>query len=893
MATPHDVRYRVLRLMKVHDRSKLERVDDVLKANAGKEEELIRKCVTKYGPEPAPEPFQERLERYFRAQQPSRLSEVKSLVQSFQGKEFELMSSLVAQHGEEPDPPTPRQSAPQAESAVALQRERLTRFYQHYAPDKGSGEIEKAIEKYAATGEFDKMWVILEKKYGPESSIPSKVPPTSHTDVNVEQKRRLLRFYQHYAPDKGEAEVEKAIEKYSASGEFDKMWSILEKKYGPESAIPSQEVRSVGSHNDQRTRLQAFYRHYCPDKGDSDIDKAIEKYGTTGEFDKMWAILEKKYGPESAVHNRSIGASNPVDEQRKRLLRFYQHYAPEKGEEDVSKAIEKYSVNGDFDKMWMILEKKYGPESALSSGNALALTSPPNVGNQKDRLRRFYARYAPDKSESDIVSAVEKYSKAPGGFEQMWTTLEKKYGPEEPSRAGGSSNPSNSSTSKPVEQFEPSENLGWLTPDLRQHYIRLQKFYAHYVPEKSENEILRALYRYTKTVGGVNSMWEQLQKKYGPEPKDASSELSVRDRLKKFFAHYAPGKTDAEIDASVKKYGATPQGYEEMWSTLERRYGPEDFTNPAAKPRSIQISHPTFNVTALLPPTAAVDDDPKPLNLRKAVEARTGGTSRQIGGRSAVVGFSFAILHVSIRLFGADLALYERAPPEKRSKFRDAIEIDVAVSCNIQQRHVRTVRLTAAAGIVCEVDIELGAAMEAEDVSDTLLQRVASGSCSCAATRDSYRKDLGGNPVQLYFEDLSIVAGAGRAQGAPLVSAGKPLFNYDNRKSKLVASDLLHAGQRQSVVAQPTKATSIPTRADSQPWSPSATSPFLQSLWESNAGTTNLVSPTPAYAPPQQLFNPLGTPRGFSSSSLRPPSSARADSRDRNPFGNIVTSLSF
>ncbi|CUG91189.1 Hypothetical protein, putative [Bodo saltans] len=876
MSTPHDVRYRVIRLMKVHDRSKLPKVNAVLDSNVGKEEELIAKCVTKYGSEPPEEPLKERIERYFKACQPNRVGEAAQLAAKYAGRSQEAMSILVKKHGPEPDPPTPRSTSPQDS--------------QQSAPHQAEN--------------------------------------------SEDHRKRLSRYYQHYCPEKGEAEVNKAIEKYSLSGQFDKMWRTLESKYGPESAIPSESQdkktnseKIQGDFTDERRRLTRFYQHYCPEKGESEVSKAVEKYGAAGQFDKMWKSLESKYGPESAIPSAERGAASQpplpeTDNQRKRLVRYYQHYCPDKNEVDVDKAIEKYSATGNFQKMWQILEAKYGPESAvpsMSATGAVALpvvVTKPNaaVDAHKDRLRRFYSKYAPEKTDEDVAAAVERYSKSPGGFEQMWATLEQKYGPEEVLH---SVDLVIKSEPKAMSEFDPAADKSWLTPVLQDHLRRLFAFYANYVPEKSAEDVTRTLHRFTKSIGGVSEMWVQLQSKYGPEPADPNAAPSIRDRLRKFFSHYAPERKD-EADALIKKHGSTPQGFEEMWAALERRYGPEDFNDPNAKPRQFNIAKPRFTITPLLRPTATIDDDPQPLKVRKAADlARLGSSTKQLVPQQAVVGSGVVVLHVMVKLFGAEFLLYERAPPEKRSKFRDALESDVALNSNLQARCVRVVRLTAGSGLFCEVDIELPPNAEPEAVTGALLSRISTGSCTCAAIRDSYRKDLGGNPVQLFFEDLTVLAGLSRSHPLQaLVTNGKPLFTVTEestaKKPLLIAPDLMNelADRRSAsrVTGQANQPTSTPTQTRlSDQWSPAPSrqqisSPFLQSLWESNNGATTITqagrSP-PAIAPysqPQQILNPLASTDLSRQTVLQnqfSSSPAQVQRQPRTNFSDIVSALKF
>jgi hypothetical protein len=870
MATPHDVRYRLIRMMKVHDRSKLPKIDGVLKANVGKEEELISICAVKYGSEPPEEPLKERIERYFKACQPNRVGEAEQLASKYSGRGQEAMSILVKKHGPEPDPPTPRSTSPQ----------------QHQQPD------------------------------------------------NVDDhKKRLLRYYQHYCPDKTEVDVNKAIEKYGASGQFDKMWRTLESKYGLESAISSDSNErrngdktqtASNDFSDERRRLTRFYQHYCPEKGEAEVNKAVEKYGASGQFDKMWKTLEGKYGPESAIpsteRNASVQPAADIDSQRKRLFRYYQHYCPDKNEVDIDKAIEKYSATGNFSKMWQILESKYGLESRIPSASATGAVALPvvvmkpsvSLDGQKERLRRFYSKYAPEKTDDDISAAVDRYSKSPGGFEQMWATLEQKYGREEVLHSVDlviQSEPRSSN------EFDPAVDKSWITPVLQDHLRRLVAFYANYVPEKSSEDVIRTLHRFTKSIGGVSEMWVQLQSKYGPEPADPNAAPSIRDRLKKFFSHYAPERKD-EADLLIRKHGATPQGFEEMWATLERRYGPEDFNDPNAKPRQFSIAKPRFTITPLLRPTATVEDDPQPLKVRKAADlARVGLNTKQLVSQQAVVGNGVVVLHVMVKLFGAEFLLYERAPPEKRSKFRDALESDVATNSSLQTRCVRVVRLTAGAGLLCEVDIELPPNAEPEIVTGTLLSRISTGSCTCAAIRDSYRKDLGGNPVQLFFEDLTVLAGLSRSHPLQaLVTNGKPLFAVTEelvaKKPFLIAPDLMgdlvdrRSASRVPTIQVGSAVPSTPQHTRDQ-WSPApkhqqVSSPFLQSLWDSNSGATTITqagrSP-PAVAPyaqPQQILNPLASSEISRQSVLQNQfNSSPTQRQPRTNFSDIVSALKF
>ena len=70
---------------------------------------------------------------------------------------------------------------------MSTNKERLTRFYQHYAPDKVAA-VDATLVAYA--GREAAMFSALVKKYGPE--------PAEEDGYAA----RLTRFYQQYAPEK-------------------------------------------------------------------------------------------------------------------------------------------------------------------------------------------------------------------------------------------------------------------------------------------------------------------------------------------------------------------------------------------------------------------------------------------------------------------------------------------------------------------------------------------------------------------------------------------------------------------------------------------------------------------------------------------------------------------
>jgi hypothetical protein len=657
MSTPHDVRYRVIRILKLYGRTKLSVADSVLKKFVGNEEELIKRSVENYGPEPPPEPIEERVRRYFRAKKPDREGEVPKLLKKYKGKDKELLVYLASELGDEPDPPTPRNSN-QSNDEKALQKARLTRYYAHYAPGKSDAEIDKAVEKYAAAGEFPKMWSQLEKKYGPESAIPNGVQVTQPSQV--EQVQRSI----------------------------------------PTAPLPVKDD------------LKASHR---------------------------------------------------------------------------------------------------------------------------SRLKSFYQKYAPEKTMDDVNNAIDRYALAPGGFEQMWTALENKYGPE--LDYAGSADAGKSVSSE--ADFDASKDHSWLTTEVLPHLKRLENFYAFYVPEKSKDDIQRTLYRFTKTVGGLNGMWLQLTKKYGPEP---ATDSEIRIRLKKFFGHYAPDTGEEYINEVIQRFG---QNTNDMWSALERRYGPENFDDPHAKPRSIDVLKPSLNVTPLLAPTAAINDEILPLNVRRAEAAsKVGSVNHQVISPGPILGSFVSIIRVLIRIAGADFSLYDRAPPGRRANFRESVEEDIGTNIALQQKYVRVTRLIAGpGGMLCEVDIELPSDLNPDQVAGLMREKASNGSFTVATIRDAYRKELGGNPVQLFIEQAFLLSGGSGAPTGTVVNESQKHRVPQGSESPVSRTVQVpraplerYIPQQNSPSAAITKSTSsLPKFEAADAWKnlqePKHTS-FLESLWD-------------------------------------------------------------
>ena len=160
-------------------------------------------------------------------------------------------------------------------------RERLVRFYEHYAKEK-LATVDLALKAYE--GREDGMFRALERKYGPESAIPGYMPPGSQSPRKGSSPPRPARA-RTASPAQQDGGARAATEPQSI----------------PNPAEPSaaqqegQSQPTVLQFNPYRSRLVRFYKQYAPDKI-CNVDAALEAY--RGKEDLMFRALERKYGPE-------------------------------------------------------------------------------------------------------------------------------------------------------------------------------------------------------------------------------------------------------------------------------------------------------------------------------------------------------------------------------------------------------------------------------------------------------------------------------------------------------------------------------------------------------------------------------------------------------------------
>ena len=174
--------------------------------------------------------YRSRVVALYQAYAPEKLSGVDATMEKYRNSESELIAALVKKYGPEPGAasPAPKQAtsaSPALKPTVAESAPPLVDTAQVDVEREGGGDssqLRKIEAAVPAGGE-----IVAEAKV---KSV--EVVPAAREDV-AELKRRILRMYEYYAPEK-RSSADKLIEKYA--GNEKSLLETLISKYGPEPA---------------------------------------------------------------------------------------------------------------------------------------------------------------------------------------------------------------------------------------------------------------------------------------------------------------------------------------------------------------------------------------------------------------------------------------------------------------------------------------------------------------------------------------------------------------------------------------------------------------------------------------------------------------------------------
>jgi hypothetical protein len=262
-------------------------------------------------------------------------------------------------------------------------RQRLTRFYHAYAPEK-LANIESVIESYRH--KVPQLFAALEAKYGPEPAVPAKtapvvstvntptataapasnspqpppaalmakaspMPPPVDTDHREVETRRYAQVEERGAEHGNPPPSEKLDRTASKRG-------IRFAGFAAEEKPPTPEAEPV-RRREPSPQAVVLPPLLPPSQAEMPslpvaIPVAAKQPPQIVSAQPIEATLSFPAVPESEMKKRAA--------QRSRLAAFYQHYAPEKvAQVDVALA----AYRGREDLMFQLLEAKYGPEAVI------------------------------------------------------------------------------------------------------------------------------------------------------------------------------------------------------------------------------------------------------------------------------------------------------------------------------------------------------------------------------------------------------------------------------------------------------------------------------------------------------------------------------------------------
>jgi hypothetical protein len=190
---------------------------------------------------------------------------------------------------------------------------RLHRYYEHYAPEK-MGTLDTILTTYA--GRESSLFEALERKYGREADIPGgdldddESMPTITVGGDASQAVGSVGPTSALAVPSGTSERKKRSISFAPPRDDTDSPALAAGPPMAAAAEPADEAEEEERVDmSYRARLVRFYEHYAPEKL-SNVDVALRAY--KGREETMFAALAVKYGPEiDAADANEEQALNP------------------------------------------------------------------------------------------------------------------------------------------------------------------------------------------------------------------------------------------------------------------------------------------------------------------------------------------------------------------------------------------------------------------------------------------------------------------------------------------------------------------------------------------------------------------------------------------------------
>eukprot|EP01060_Flectonema_neradi_P037026 TRINITY_DN733_c3_g1_i1.p1 TRINITY_DN733_c3_g1~~TRINITY_DN733_c3_g1_i1.p1 ORF type:complete len:1271 (+),score=277.30 TRINITY_DN733_c3_g1_i1:41-3853(+) len=320
--------------------------------------------------------YRVRIVSLFRAYDPDRVISTDRLLSANVGHEEECIAKLVAELGPEPPPgPSPFQA-------------RYIRIHNHYG--RPLVRMQEQLDDYA--GKEEELMKLLVSQLGPE--------PTDDEDpVDPALRKRLIRFYEKWNPAKL-AMVDDVLARLASREE--ELFQKLVAKYGPEP--DPEEVIDVVPQARPRAKSERFVDPVPQPGGRANRRATLSGVPVIDPLSPMNSSFSKSYSPT-----------------KKRLMRFYLQYNPEKLS-SVNTMLESYRGEEKVELLFKKLVSKYGPEPEWGDEDELRVDDDTRMdysaclmdsSSPRKSLRRFDSYSSPGSSANLRRSASASASPSP------------------------------------------------------------------------------------------------------------------------------------------------------------------------------------------------------------------------------------------------------------------------------------------------------------------------------------------------------------------------------------------------------------------------------------------------------------------------------------------------
>jgi hypothetical protein len=307
-------------------------------------------------------PYHARLRRFYERYMPEKVKDVDRNLVAFRNREEEMFRKLVEKYGPEPDRPVVSAAVGDGRDAADMFSgpgdandtfaARITRFYKQYNPDK-LHTIAGTLEAYK--GNEVALFKRLVEQYGPEPPVKPSATTTIAVPLAAAHgqrassaagfRLRILRLLDS-----------REVTRHTPLSQVDQ---DLNRNKGREQAYLTELVERYGAEPDYdaarvKQRLTAMYAQHCPHKL-GNVDAMLLKYEGREEY--MMTLLVRKYGPEPPLAEAQQAASAQLAE---RLRAFYELHDPSKID-TIPRLLAKFA--GSEEELFRRLRDKYGENS--------------------------------------------------------------------------------------------------------------------------------------------------------------------------------------------------------------------------------------------------------------------------------------------------------------------------------------------------------------------------------------------------------------------------------------------------------------------------------------------------------------------------------------------------